>query len=407
MTKIKSKIIFVSMYLSRRLGFILSKSLSSFPSVLITGPRQSGKTTFARAEQGSQMKYVNFDDPLQQAFATEDPRGFVKGLAGQAVILDEIQHVPKLLTYLKMDIDEKRSHPGRWLLTGSQQFGLMRSINESLAGRIAILELPPFSLPEVKQRDLPHLGSIIWKGLYPEPYLEPDKLDIWIQSYVRTYIERDVRQIQNIQDLRTFQHFLALCAASHGQILSMASLSRDAGISQPTVKQWLSVLEASYICVMLPPYFSNLGKRITKSPKLYFLDPALACFLTRQPGPDAALAGNMGGALLEGLIVTEAIKAFMARGKRPEVYFWRSHDGLEVDLLLSVKGRILPVEIKLTATPTTRHLDPLNKFKKIAGKCCLQQGLLICDIEQKTALPHDNIALPWFEFSDHLAELLD
>lgn len=395
------------MYIPRALRDTLSSALSRFPSVLITGPRQSGKTTFVRFEQGADMEYVNFDDPLQQAFATEDPRGFLNSLEGRPVILDEIQYVPELLVYLKMDIDGHRNDYGRWLLTGSQQFGLMKGISESLAGRIAVLELPPFSLGELDRDNMSGLVHIIWNGLYPEPYLAPEKRDLWIQSYIRTYIERDVRQLQNIQDLRAFNNFLALCAAVHGQVLNMASLSRDAGISQPAVKKWISLLEASYICLLLPPYYANLGKRITRSPKLYFWDPGIACFLTRQPGPESALAGSMGGSFMEGLVVSEAVKAFMARGRRPEVYYWRSHDGLEVDLLLGISDQVLPVEIKLTATPTSRHLEPLNKFKKIAGKLSTGKGLLICNIEKQTPLPQGNTALPWNEFPDYLRKLLD
>lgn len=395
------------MYIPRALRGTLSRALSRFPSVLITGPRQSGKTTFVRFEQGTDMEYVNFDDPLQQAYADEDPRGFLSGLEGKPAILDEIQYVPELLVYLKMDIDARRNDYGRWLLTGSQQFGLMKGVSESLAGRIAVLELPPFSLAELAGDSMSGLGHVIWNGLYPEPCLAPEKRDLWIQSYIRTYIERDVRQLQNIQDLRAFNHFLALCAAMHGQVMNMASLSRDAGITQPAVKKWISLLEASYICVLLPPFYVNLGKRIIKSPKLYFWDPGIACFLTRQPGPEAALAGSMGGSFMEGLVVSEAVKAFMARGRRPEVYYWRSHDGLEVDLLVGIGDQVLPVEIKLTATPTFRHLEPLNKFKKIAGKLSTGQGLLICNIEKQIALPHDNIALPWQEFPDYLRQMLD
>jgi len=225
-----------------------------------------------------------------------------------------------------------------------------------------------------------------------------------MSSYIQTYVERDVRQLHKVQDLRTFETFLALCSARHGQEVNFASLSREAGISQPTVKAWLGALEAAYLVHLLPPYFESFGKRVVKSPKLYFLDPGLACTLTRQPSAEAALAGAMGGALFEGWVVSEAVKALTSQGKRPELYFWRSHDGLEVDLLLRSGNHLIPVEIKLTASPTGRHLDPLERFKRLSGNLAAKEGVLVCRVPERRPLPHGNLALPWSEFPDWARE---
>jgi predicted AAA+ superfamily ATPase len=225
---------------------------------------------------------------------------------------------------------------------------------------------------------------------------------MWLRSYVATYIERDVRQIRNIPDLRVFNQFLNLAATRHGQEFHAADLSRELGITQPTVKSWGGVLEASYIAHFLPPWFRNYGKRIVKTPKFYFYDSALVNLLTRQPDASAALAGPMGGALLEGWVVTEAVKAFMALGRKPDLYFWRSHDGLEVDLLIVINGKLQPIEIKLTATPGAGHVAPINRFITLAGDEACPQGILVCRTETERALPNGHIALPWQTFPQWL-----
>lgn len=387
------------MYQQRQLAPVLRQALASFPAVLITGPRQSGKTTFLQHEAGTDVDYVSFDDPLERDFATLDPAGFLGRFSSRPVILDEIQYVPQLLSHLKMRIDQTPGQCGRWLLTGSQQFGLMRDVSESLAGRVAILELPPFSHEEFLR---PTLNEVLWQGGYPVVALNPERRDMWLRSYVATYIERDVRQIRNIPDLRVFNQFINLAAARHAQEFHAADLSRELGISQPSVKSWGSILEASYIAYFLPPWFRNYGKRVVKTPKFYFLDSALVNLLTRQPDPDAALAGPMGGALLEGWVVTEAVKAFMALGRKPDLYYWRSHDGLEVDLLIVINGKLQPVEIKLTATPSAAHVAPINRFIAFAGEDALTQSVLVCRIEKQQALPHGHMALPWQLFPQWL-----
>jgi len=292
---------------------------------------------------------------------------------------------------------------GRWLLTGFQQFERMRNLTESLAGRVAILDLYPFSALEHAPATL---AEAVWVGGYPVPALNPQRRDLWARSYLRTYLERDVRQVKNVGDLRAFEQFLGLCAAHHGQELQKAGLARDCGLSQPTIGAWIGVLEASFVVTLLPPYFRNFGKRLIKTPKLYFLDAALVTTLTRQPNGTAALAGPLGGALFEGWVVTEAIKAFAARGRKPDLFWWRTHDGLEVDLLIQVGTRLHPVEIKLTATPTARHLDPLNRLKALMGDESAPEGLLVCTTEEERALPGGNRAIPWQRFPEWIAGLL-
>lgn len=395
------------MYVPRLLSSKLVEALRQFPSVLVTGPRQAGKTTFLLHEMGKKADYVTFDDPLERSFAVADPNGFLDRFEDKPAIIDEIQYVPEILPYLKVRIDRDRKKKGKWLLTGSQQFQLMKNISESLAGRIAILDLLPFSILETGKVKPEYLGSVIWSGGYPEPSLDPEKRDLWVRSYIQTYVERDIRQLQNVKDLRTFELFLSLSAASHGQTLNTAVLSRDVGVSLPTVKAWAGILEASYLCFFLPPYFKNYGKRLVKTPKLYFIDSAIVCTLTRQPDGKSALAGAMGGAIFEGFVISEVLKVFTMKGKRPDIFFWRSHDGLEVDLIIQISGKLYPVEIKLTATPTLKHIEPLNRFKSIASRDAADTGLLVCRVSKTTQMPLGNLAIPWNQFPEWLLSRTD
>jgi uncharacterized protein len=387
------------MYLRRQLSDILKTAMRQFPAVLVTGPRQAGKTTMLQHEAGENCAYVSFDDPVERSFAQTDPNGFLDRFGRQTVILDEIQYVPDLLPSLKLRIDKDRQINGRWILTGSQQFHLMKNISESLAGRIAILDQLPFSLDELLTNHPLNLETLIWSGCYPEPALTPEKRDLWLRSYLQTYIERDVRQLQNIRDLRAFEQFVALACARHSQEFNSANFSRETGITLPTAKSWIGVLEASYLLYLLPPYFNSMGKRLTKASKLYLLDPAIASFLTRQPSGEAALAGAMGGSLFEGLMVVEAVKAFTNVGMKPALWYWRSHDGLEVDLIIQSKGKLVPIEIKLTTTPTANHLDSLKRFRTLAGEENCEPGILVCRVPQRQAMPFGITAIPWQEFS--------
>lgn len=395
------------MYVCRHLSDTLRKAMEQFPAVLVTGPRQAGKTTLLQHEMGNDFDYVSFDDPVERSFALADPNGFLDRFGGRPVILDEIQYAPELLSSLKLRIDKDRQRNGRWLLTGSQQFHLIRNVSESLAGRVAILDQLPFSIAEQSGNGELLLEQILWNGCYPEPALYPDKRELWLRSYIQTYLERDVRQLQNIRDLRAFDQFVALACARHSQEFNSANFSRETGVTLPTVKSWAGLLEASYLLCLLPPFFNNLGKRITKSPKLYMLDPAIVSFLTRQPSADAALSGAMGGALFEGLMVVEAVKSFTNVGLKPALWYWRSHDGLKVDLILQGKEKLVPIEIKLTSTPQLTHLDGLKKFRVLAGEENCEPGILVCRVPHEQPLPFGITALPWQDFPVWLKQLIE
>ncbi|MFH0729114.1 MAG: ATP-binding protein [Pseudomonadota bacterium] len=392
------------MYIKRQLAPTLQKAIRQFPAVLVTGPRQAGKTTFLQNQAGEGFAYASFDDPVERSFAVADPIGFLDRFGDRPVILDEIQYVPDLLPSLKLRIDRQRQRNGRWILTGSQQFHLMRNVGESLAGRIAILDQLPFSIREQQGPGLPTLAELFWNGCYPEPSLNPEKRDLWLRSYIQTYLERDVRQLQNIRDLRAFEQFVALACARHGQEFNSSVFSRETGVTLPTAKSWAGVLEASYLLYLLPPFYNNLGKRVTKSPKLYLLDPAIVCYLTRHPSGEAALAGAMGGALFEGLMVVEAVKCFTNAGLKPALWYWRSHDGLEVDLILQAGGKLIPIEIKLTTTPAVAHLNSLKRFRALAGEESCEPGILVCRVPEQQPLPYGITALPWQAFPLWLAE---
>lgn len=394
------------MYTKRHIAIALRTALAQFPAVLVTGPRQSGKTTVLRTELGSDYTYTTFDDPLMREFARRDPHGFLRAHAEGNAILDEIQYVPELMPYLKMAIDQDRQRNGRWVLTGSQQFALMRDVNESLAGRVALLELLPFALDEYAPMNSA-LETLVWNGQYPEPALYPQKRDLWMSSYIQTYIERDIRLLHNVQNLRLFEQFVGLCAARHGQEFNKAAMARECGISESTANSWAGLLQATYVVNLLPPFFQNFGKRLIKSPKLYFIDSGIVCNLTRQPSGASALAGQSNGALFEGLMVTEALKTYANRARKPNLFFWRSHDGLEVDLIIQERGTLYPVEIKLTATPTLKHIEPLSRFRALAKLDRNEApGLLVCRVDQRTVLPDNTIALPFREFAPWLESLI-
>lgn len=393
------------MYTPRLLAPTLSEALGQFPSVLVTGPRQSGKTTFLLEEFGRGARYLRLDDPVERSLAASDPNGFLDRFPDERIILDEVQYAPEILPCLKVRIDRERHRYGRWLLTGSQQFQLMAHVSESLAGRIAILELLPLSLLEIGTSGAPpDLASVIWNGSYPEPALQPKKRDLWISSYIQTYIEGDVRQLLNVKDLRTFETVLGLCAAQHGQEVNLSDIARTAGIPVPTIRIWVHILEAAAILRFLTPYFEDYGKRVTEAPKLYFLDSALVCALTHQPAAEATLTGGMSGQLFEGIVVSEIFKVYALLGKRPDLYFWRSQDGLEVDFVLRLQSGLLPIEVQLTATPTQKHTDNLTRFRTLASRDAAPVGVLVCRTAERQLLPGGNLALPWQEFPGWLRD---
>ncbi|MBN2104636.1 ATP-binding protein [bacterium] len=384
------------MYIPRYLKPAVEQARKGFPAVLITGPRQSGKTTFLKQEYSDIADYVSFDDPLQRQFAGQDPNGFLDQFEKRPVILDEVQYVPDLFSYLKMRIDAERHRNGRFLMTGSQQFQFMKHISDSLAGRIAILELLPFNQREISSH-FPKLSiqEHLWFGGYPANIVNPDQRGLWLSSYIRTYAERDVRQLQQIRDLAQFEQFLSLAASRHSQQLNFASVSRECGLSIPGCKKWFSLLTSTYLIYLLRPFYKNFGKRLLKTPKLYFTDSAIVAYLTRHGSSDLLWHGPMGGALFEGYVVMEIIKHQASLARQPNIYYWRSRDGLEVDLIMHIKNRIIPVEIKQTSTPTNQHIQSMVSFLEMAGKQEIEPGVLICNISKSISMPYGIKAIPW------------
>jgi len=386
------------MYIKRHLQKKFQTALNTFPAVLISGPRQSGKTTFLKNELNPDTPYVSFDNTLERMYANEDPVGFINNYEGKTVILDEIQYVPDLLPYIKRDIQKNRQDYGKWILTTSLQSDLLNNFKESLSNCIALLSLFPFHTMENIFLEGQSLEKRIWQGGYPDNILYSKKRDVWFSNYIQTLIERDIRQLIQVQDLSTFQTFLGLCASMNGLELNMASLSRQIGITKPTCKKWISILSASFIVLLVKPYYQNFKKRLIKSPKLYFLDQAMAVYLTRQPDPMSMFNGAMGSAFFEGFIVTEVYKTFISNNKNAACYFWRSHDGLIVDLIIDINGKTWPIEIKKIATPLPKHTQSLIKFEKLANNVNIGSAKFVCTVKDKLIISDGIEAVPWLEF---------
>jgi len=358
----------------RRLADTLLRLAQGFPVVAITGPRQSGKTTLARAIFADKP-YVSLEDPIERAFALEDPRGFLARFAHGAVF-DEAQRWPDLFSHLQGLVDAQRT-PGRFVLTGSQQFGLLAGVTQSLAGRVGLTRLLPLSqdeLPVASRRG--DIDAAMLIGGYPALHAGPVAPADWFASYVATYVERDVRQVLNVQDLGTFQRFLRLCAGRSGQLLNLSALAGEAGISHSTARAWMSVLESSDLIFLLPPYHRNFGKRLVKTPKLYFLDTGLACWLQGIRSPEVLALHPGRGALFESWVVAEFIKGRFNGGRPADLYFWRDNNGLEADLVFEVGSQLQAVEIKSGRTVTRDYMRAGQAAARFAGEEALPPWLI-------------------------------
>lgn len=349
--------------IDREIAPILVDLAHKYPVVTITGPRQSGKTTLCR-QTFANKPYVNLEDLDTRQFARDDPRGFLAGYPDGA-ILDEVQRSPDLVSYLQGEVDQD-SRSGRFILTGSQQFAVMNSISQSLSGRTALLRLLPFSLAEARQfRAQDDLNEILYRGFYPRIYdrdLDPTQA---LGDYLETYVERDLRQLTQIRDLAAFETFLRLCAGRVGQLLNQHSLANDVGVSHSTIRAWLTLLEASYVIFLLRPWHSNLGKRLIKSPKLYFHDVGLAAYLLGIENPGHIRSHPLRGNLFENLIIAETMKFRYNRGRRGNLSFYRDSSGNEVDLLLEFGARLFPIEIKAGATVSRDWFKGLDRFDRL------------------------------------------
>ena len=340
--------------------------LLGFPIVTITGPRQSGKTTLAKAIFASKP-YVSLEDPDVRLAATDDPRSFL-GRFPDGAVLDEVQRCPEILSYLQtlVDVDGRM---GLFILTGSQQFGLLSDISQSLAGRTAFVELLPFSLDELLRSGMSpqSLDEMLTKGGYPPLYdrkIPPRK---WFGAYVTAYIERDVRQVLKVQELETFQRFVRFCAGRTGQLLNLSSLAADSGITHNTAKSWISVLEASYILFQLRPHHANFNKRLVKTPKLYFYDAGLVCWLLGIQTPQQLETYPLRGSIFETFVVAELMKSRLNAGERSGMYFWRDSNGNEVDVIIEQGPQLIPVEIKSGATVARDFFVGLEKWMALSG----------------------------------------
>lgn len=338
-----------------------------YPVLTLTGPRQSGKTTLSRMAFPDRP-YVSLENPAARELAQEDPLAFLARYQDGAII-DEVQRVPQIFSYLQGMVDED-PRPGRFLLTGSQNLALVDAVTQSLAGRTTLTELLPLSLAEVRRFPSPpsELDTLLWQGGYPRIYERHLPAHEWLADYTATYVERDVRQLVRIGDLLLFQTFLRLCAGRTGQILNLSSLANDCGISQPTARSWLSVLEASYIVFRLPPFFANLGKRLIKAPKLYFYDIGLVTSLLNVANPGQLENHPLRGALFETWVVSEIAKAHLHRVRRPRMSFYRDSSGLEIDLVLERGTDLVLVEIKSAQTPSGQLFSAFERFAAALDK---------------------------------------
>ena len=402
--------------IKRTLSQVIARASESFPVLLVTGPRQVGKTTLLETCAEKDRSYVTLDDLEQKELAQTDPAFFLQKHK-PPVIIDEVQYAPELFSYIKMAVD-KSKQPGMFWLTGSQKFHLMKGITESLAGRVAIIDMLGLSQAEVEGRTfaLPPfmptpdwLGPArdaagepkqvmdvyenIWRGSFPKIVVDKKmSRDLFYNSYVQTYIQRDVRDIINISDATSFMKFLRTIAARTGQLLNYSDIARDVDIDHKTVKSWLSILETSGLVYLLQPYYNNVTKRLVKTPKIYFLDSGLCCYLTRWPSPEALEAGAMSGAILETYILTEILKSYWHNGKPAFFYYYRDVDQKEIDLVLEEGNTLYPVEFKKTATPSktaAKHFPVLAKLKREIG-----HGAVICLRETDVPLSRAVDAIP-------------
>ena len=380
--------------ITRQIKHELTECVAEYPAVTILGPRQSGKTTLAKMTF-SKRPYISLEDPDIRRQAIADPRGLLDGLQ-EGAVLDEIQRVPQLLSYLQGVIDANRK-PGRFVLTGSHQPMVHEAISQSLAGRTAVLELMPFTVKEVRRYKRHPKGPFEWihYGFYPGLHENKLKPARFFRSYMATYIERDLRAMIQLKDLSRFETFLHLLAGRVGQLVNYASLAGDVGVSATTIKNWISILKASYIVFELLPWHANIRKRLVKSPKLYFVDVALAAWLVGLETPAQIERDPLRGALYENLLIMEVVKNLLNQGKAPQLFFFRDSKGNEVDLLVSSAGRsFTAIEIKSAATFQPEFTKGIDVFRHSAGEKTNVRSLVWYNGRRKTTYRNTSVSNP-------------
>nr|WP_320016918.1 ATP-binding protein [uncultured Desulfobacter sp.] len=383
-------------YIERTISPLVLLYSKQYPVVTIMGPRQSGKTTLCR-QLFQDKAYVSLETPEDRLFAQQDPVGFL-GRYPDGAVLDEIQRVPDLLSYIQTIVDDREQN-GMFILTGSQQFGLLDNISQSLAGRTALVDLLPFSLKEAWGQQLSDqdINTVLWTGGYPGIFDKGRNPSQMLQFYVRTYLERDVRTLINIKDLSAFEIFLRLCAGRTGQILNMSALGNECGVTGKTIREWISVLEASYILKLLKPYYANFNKRLVKSPKLYFLDIGLACYLLGISNPDHLVSHPLKGALFETMAVSEIWKQTCNRGEGDTLYYFRDSKGHEVDLIRDQGISQSIMEIKSGQTIAPDFFKGLDYYKKISSN--VDQAFLVYGGD-KNHIQNNTRVTGWRHLSD-------
>ncbi len=373
---------------------IVKRLAEGYPALVITGPRQSGKTTLARATFPGHP-YVSLEEPDTRLLATDDPRRFLDRYRSGA-IFDEVQHCPELLSYLQGIIDLEPGM-GRFVLTGSQHLGLMSRVTQSLAGRVGLLQLLPFAADEVYLGAAPTLDAALHRGLYPPVHDRAVDPAVWYAGYVQTYLERDVRQLVNVRDLSTFHRFLRLCAGRTGQLVNLSQLAMDAGVTHNTARAWISTLEASFVVFLLQPHHASFNKRLVKTPKLYFYDTGLASWLVGIQTPEQLDAHPLRGALFETWVVSELLKMRANRALPSNLFFWRDREGHEVDVVAEVGASLVPVEVKSAATLSRDAWKGLDHFLRLAGATAVAPFLVYGGSEHHAV--REIQVLPWTDLT--------
>ena len=381
-------------WIHRDLMPCLNRALEQFPAVLVSGARQVGKTALCR-RVWTHANYVTLDLPAEAEAAQRNSESFLTRYPAP-LIIDEIQYAPELLRHIKTRLDRDRT-PGQYLITGSQDFAMMQGVTESLAGRCAVLRLPAVSMQEMNAMTIEAMDALAWRGGWPELQARPElDRDLWFGSYLATYLERDVRNMLNVGSLRDFDRFLRAAAYRTGQLLSLSDLARDVGIAVSTAKNWISLLEASHQVILLEPWHVNPGKRLIKSPKLYFRDVGLLLYLFGFRRWQDVIENAAWGAIWENIVVAECGKAIMNSGSRLPLYYWRTVNGEEVDLMVE-RGhrRVSAFEIKATEKPGKDSLKGLAAFSRLYGSETLEQQAVVCRTPSSYPLQNSNIqAIP-------------